>query len=486
MQRLQVLFAYLFYRWSYYPENMVKTILGIVRPPGIRATAGELKEVQDLILSLLGTVMHAHMRLTTHFIKNSDYGREFYETVEKRRRSKLKVPELDVDKIFDILDLSVAVVRTVWYSLAAVVPMTLWEPFDTIDSDCEEWETETPVVTFFRGISAEIVAKTARLWTSSQHELSTHVQVAILKDLSATLFASEWPQLVVTNKVLHFFRKGIYAPDNIDAFFDKVLKPKVAETLPQEVNQELPDKPLDGSPEGPTEGQPEDILTQGSTKTTEATPSPAENTQSKASENDFDTDGLDDIDAVIQNQINAALESVEVTGRPMTFGSEFPETGGRGLGPKPMTELMDHHEDITENVQEVLEETSDALLKHPYIAEEAMAVSSMCAGVAAKYAMLRLEQQLWKPSGASSRSSILMSPSSPKSGLVSRFRWKRGSFGIASMHGCTKRIRTSIRRRTSSTKWRVPSSTKMIVRRDRALVRRGRSALAKRSMAKLG
>jgi hypothetical protein len=58
-----------------------------------------------------------------------------------------------------------------------------------------------------------------------------------------------------------------------------------------------------------------------------------------------------------------------------------------------MTEFMDHHEGITENVQEVLEETSDALLKHPYIAEEAMAVSSMCAGAAAKYAILRLEQK---------------------------------------------------------------------------------------------
>jgi hypothetical protein len=97
MQRLQVVFAYLFYRCSYYPENMVKTILGIVRPPSFRATASELKDAQELILSLFGTIMHAHMRLTTHFLKNTDYGREFYETAEKRRRSKLKVPELEVD-----------------------------------------------------------------------------------------------------------------------------------------------------------------------------------------------------------------------------------------------------------------------------------------------------------------------------------------------------------------------------------------------------
>jgi hypothetical protein len=54
----------------------------------------------------------------------------------------------------------------------------------------------------------------------------------------------------------------------------------------------------------------------------------------KASEDDFNTDGPEDIDAVIQNRINAALESVVVTGRPMTFGSQFLETGGRGLGAK--------------------------------------------------------------------------------------------------------------------------------------------------------
>jgi hypothetical protein len=47
------------------------------------------------------------------------------------------------------------------------------------------------------------------VWTASQHELSTHVQLAILKDISATLLASEWPQLVVTGKSLRFFRKGI-------------------------------------------------------------------------------------------------------------------------------------------------------------------------------------------------------------------------------------------------------------------------------------
>jgi hypothetical protein len=393
MKRLQVLFAYLFYRCSYSPENMVKTILGIVRPPGLRPTAVELKDAQELILSLLGIVMHAHMRLTTHFIKNTNYGRQFYETAEKRRRSKLKLPELDVDQIFDILDFSVAVVRTVWYPLAAVVPMAIWEPIDTVDPDCEEWDTETSNVACFRGISAEIVAKIARVWTASQHELSTHVQVAMLKDLSPTLLPAEWPQLVVTNKVLCFFRKGIYAPDNLDAFFDKVFEPKVAETLPQEVNQELLDKKLDGSPDGPNEARPEEILSQSSTKTVEATPSPAENTQPKASKNDFDTDGLEDIDAVVQNEIKAALESVEVTGGLMTFGSEFSETGGRGLGAKPMTELMDHHEGITKNVQDVYEETSDALLRHPYIAEEAMAVSSMCAAAAAKYAILRLKQE---------------------------------------------------------------------------------------------
>jgi hypothetical protein len=395
MQRLQVLFAYMFYRCSYYPENMIKAILALVRPPHFRATAGELNDAQHLILSLQGTVMRTHMRLTTHFIKNTDYGREFFEEAEKRRRSKLKLPELDVMRVMESLEVSVAVVRTVWYPLAAVVPVALWHPIDTVDSDFEECETDTPTVALFRFFSAEIVAKTARVWTASQQELRPHVEVAILKDISAILRASPWPPLVVTGNSLRIFRKGIYAPDNIDKFFDQVFQPK--ETLPEEESPELADKQLDGSPNGRTEGQPEGNLTQGSTKTTEAmsfaagNTSAAGDTQPKAFDVDYHTDGPEDIDAVIEKQINAAMESVKMTGRRSEFETEFSETGGRGLGAMAMTELMDQR--MTPNVLEVLADTSDALLNHPYVAEEAMAVSSMSAGATAKYAQLRLEHE---------------------------------------------------------------------------------------------
>jgi hypothetical protein len=273
MQRLQVLFAYMFYRCSYYPENLIKGILAMVRPLRFRAKAGELKDAQDLILSLQATLMRTHMHLTTHFIKNTDYCQEFFQVAEKRRRGKVKLPELDINRVIENLEVSVAVVRTLWYPLAAVVPAALWHPIDTVDEDGEEWETETPTVGFFRILSAEIVSKTARLWTASQQELSTHVQVAILKDISETLHAKEWPQLVVTGQSLRFFRQGIYAPDNIDEFFDKVFQPKdaqaLADTLAEQDSQELPDKQLDGSPDGPTES----TLSQASAKTTDATPS---------------------------------------------------------------------------------------------------------------------------------------------------------------------------------------------------------------------
>jgi hypothetical protein len=47
MQRLQVLFAYIFYRCSYYSENLIKGILAMVQPLRYRATAGKLKDAQD-------------------------------------------------------------------------------------------------------------------------------------------------------------------------------------------------------------------------------------------------------------------------------------------------------------------------------------------------------------------------------------------------------------------------------------------------------
>jgi hypothetical protein len=60
---------------------------------------------------------------------------------------------------------------------------------------------------------------------------------------------------------------------------------------------------------------------------------------------------------------------------------------------KAMTEIMDHHEAVTQNALGVLEDTSDALLNHPYVAEDAMAVSSMCPGAIAKSLYLRLDHE---------------------------------------------------------------------------------------------
>jgi hypothetical protein len=197
MQRLQVLFAYLFYRWSNFPDGLVQNILAIVRPPSLRASSVELKEVQETLQCLFSTILRGHMRLTTYFLQHTDYGREYYETIEKRRRSKLKLPELDVEKMVEVLNLPAAVVRALWYPLAVVVPSSLWEPNRRADG--EEWEfqadADTPTLSIFRTLSADIVSKTSRVWSATQHELSAHIQIAVLKDLSAPLLSCKWPPL---------------------------------------------------------------------------------------------------------------------------------------------------------------------------------------------------------------------------------------------------------------------------------------------------
>jgi hypothetical protein len=108
----------------------------------------------------------------------------------------------------------------------------------------------------------------------------------------------------------------------------------------------------------------------------------------KSGEIDLDTD----MDAVIQSQINSALASAEVVGRPLAFGSEFTETGGVGLGAKSLTEIMDLNERSRDEVIEVLEETGDSLLQHPFVSEEAIAMACMGARAMARYAILRLER----------------------------------------------------------------------------------------------
>jgi hypothetical protein len=325
---------------------MIKFILSIVRPPGIRPTSTELKDAQEVILSLGSTLMHAHMRLITHFLQNTAYDREYYETAEKRRRSKLKLPELDVDRIVEVLDLPKPVLKAIWYPLAAVVPSAPWEPIETAASDNEEWDSNTPTIAVFYGISAEIVAKTSRVWSATQQELSTHIQVAVLKDVLATLFSCKWPQFVVTNKQLRFFQKGAYTPENIDAFFDKVFKPP-AKSVSDDEDSDTPTPTSTRDSDTAIASQQPDTMTATASQDSETlagqdstTTEIRQTAELKLSQSDLETN----MDAVIQSQISEALVSAEVVNLPMIFGSEFTETDGFGLSQKSMTEIMDLNE----------------------------------------------------------------------------------------------------------------------------------------------
>jgi hypothetical protein len=392
MQRLQVLFAYLFYRCSHFSEGMLQIVLSVVRPPILRASAAELKEVQELLLALTSTIIRGHMRLTTHFIKNTDYGREYYETAEKRRRSKLRLPDLNVDQIISTLDLPVPVVRVLWYPLAAVVPAHLWSAIPRADG--EEWkiqsEADTPVLAGFRLVSAEIVARTARVWTASQDELSSHAQVAVLKDISPMLFVTPWPQLSVTTKFIRFFRKGVFAPDNTNAFLDQAFRPPAAPRVSAEPELPSQDHAKEDLPSQDLSSQdlPSQLDSSQITPEPESTKTEPADTKAKQA----DTESEDDIDGVIQSQINAALQAVEVVGRPVIFGSEFPETGGYGLGRTTMTEIMDLNDDTRAGIVDMLEETGDSVLQNPFSSEEANAIASMGGRAIARYAIRRLEK----------------------------------------------------------------------------------------------
>jgi hypothetical protein len=384
LHRLQTLFAYLFYRFVYYPAGMLGTVLSIVRPGFIRASTTELADAQQLLDLLFGAISKTHMRLTTHFLEDTDYGRNYWSQLCTSRRSKIKGPQLEVDQVVDCLDLPAGALRFVWYPLAVTVPPGIWTANECPDG--QVWasfaEADSPTLARFRRVSAEIVIKMAKLWSKTQLELSTHSQVGIFKEMSAGMLPSEWPSFNISGKHLQSFRPGVYTPDSIYQSLDIGLKSRALKFKIARGEADGEDSQSEDSEDETNQEPGEDQLTRDE--------------RSPSSQQSGDTDmsiGDDNLDKTIEHQIDDALAATEVVGRPVDFGSEFEETGGTGLGLQSMTEIMDMEDDCRESVVSVLEQTGDTILGHPYGAEEAEAIAAMGARAIAKYAKLRLERE---------------------------------------------------------------------------------------------
>jgi hypothetical protein len=209
-----------------------------------------------------------------------------------------------------------------------------------------------------------------KLWSKSQAELSTHSQVSIFKELSARMLASEWPPFNMSGKHASTFRPGVYTPQKIHDFLEMGFKTRAREFENKEAEESESD-----TDDGDDSHDKGDI-----------------DMDSDEENIDKDTDE-ENIDETIERQIDDALLDTNIVGRPMTFGSEFEETGGTGLGRKAMTDIMDMEDESRGQIVEVLEETADSILGHPYSAEEAEAIAAMGARAIAKYAKLRLERE---------------------------------------------------------------------------------------------
>jgi hypothetical protein len=338
MRRLQVLFAFLFHRCTYYPEAMLQLTLSIVRPPNLRSSLAEQAEAQKSLEDLYGTIMVTHMRLTSHFLDHTQYGSKHWAELARCRTSKLKLPILESPMVAEALDIPAVGLQAVWFPLTAVAAPGTWEPKKCPDG--EQWEThsqsDTPTLARFRLLSAEIVIKMVRVWAkANESELSSHAQLAILKEFS--IADAEWPEFNPTGKHLNHFRKGTYAPQKVMEFIEKGLKSRVqqAQTSPKETDSnadpeteadtsdaaaELAETDIDGQADGTA-----DVKADGNLKADGKAEGKADD---KADgEGDGEADGDADSDVSI-GQDDEPQPSTKVVGRPMTFGSEFPETGG--------------------------------------------------------------------------------------------------------------------------------------------------------------
>jgi hypothetical protein len=226
MHRLQVLWAYLFHRCAFYTEGMLQDVLTIVRPPTLKQSPSEAIDAQKSFEDLLDVISQMHMRLTTHFLESTQYGRNHWQQLNRSRSHKTRRPMIEADKIAEALDLPAIALRAVWFPLTVVVMPGSWDPMPCAEG--EEWvsnaQSDTPALAQFRRLTAEIVLRMVKHWSKTHRELSTHVQIAIFKELTNLLATTEWPPFNPQGKHLAYFRKGIYAPERIFTFIDNGIK----------------------------------------------------------------------------------------------------------------------------------------------------------------------------------------------------------------------------------------------------------------------
>jgi hypothetical protein len=208
MHRLQVLWAYLFYRCAFYTESMLMDVLTIVRPLHLKPSSSEAIEAQKSFEDLLSVISQMHMRLTTHFLESTEYGRAKWDELNRSRSNKTRRPVLEVEKISQALDIPAIALRAVWFPLTVVTHYGSWDPLECPDG--EDWQLnsqfDTPALAQFRRVTAEIVLRMVKVWSKTHRELSTHAQLAIFKELSSLLAATEWPVFNPNGKQLSNFR----------------------------------------------------------------------------------------------------------------------------------------------------------------------------------------------------------------------------------------------------------------------------------------
>jgi hypothetical protein len=407
MHRLQVLWAYLFHRCAFYTDSMLQDVLIIVRPPTLKPSSSDVIDAQKSFQDLLDVISKMHMRLTTHFLESTQYGRKHWEDLNRSRSNKTRRPILEAENIANALDLPAIALRAVWFPLTVVVMPGSWDPMPCSDGEAlsdSNAQSDTPALAQFRRLTGEIILRMVKTWSKNHREMSTHVQIAIFKELTNLLATTEWPPFNPQGKHLAYFRKGIYAPERVFTFIDNGIKS----------NFIFLDKALQSRAEQPEE-MGEDADSQSvqptnvdSTQTTaDDTPndcdvemgntddpySEADGAPDHATDSETDAKADEDNDTVVGSASDEALPSTKVVGRPIFFGSEFTETGGAGLPLKSMNDVFDNNEQNRSHIVEVLEDTAEMLLGAQYIADEGEAISAMSARSHAMYAKLRLERE---------------------------------------------------------------------------------------------
>jgi hypothetical protein len=331
---------------------MVTNLLKLLRPSSIPHLVSDVEKAKYFILKLQEITSETHMRVASRILNDSEYGIEYFRNAEKSRRWKTTKPKACGIQIGNLLNFGDEDLQGLWVHIRMVTTDAAWSA---------SGDSNNQLLEHFAATSIEIVKRMCELWIDKKDELSSHSQITILKELSNPRNQPfPMPPFSPVEKRIQHITGG--------SFMTECMRVEIEEYC-LELGKTLQAPVFDSS---------------------EAT-SMTNQTEEHTSITDPDDGCLSHSDSAEDIVTDQTKE--DVVGRPVTFGSEFHETGGQGLSAEEMAAVMESDNQSTQEMLDILQATGSDLIASKYNTEESTAIATCGTRGMLKYTAIRLARE---------------------------------------------------------------------------------------------